>query len=294
MAPRARTPPPARRVSLVVTGACEQRALAASLARLFPDAAFDVALRDGFTSARLGVAPLLGGPVRSNLEKLAAEVVARVEPGMRGEPAEAVFVIDDLELCNADQPERVVAHFRAAVAAHLERAPFATEKSRAVAAERVRARCSLHLLAPMLEAYFFGEAAALSRAGAVAGRPIGLGPGGLERFAATDAGYLGRAPDRDVSWACAAAERAGHPKHYLQYLCDPDTAGTPGGFFYRETRGGVAALQALDWPQVLAGAVPFAHALVADLADVLSVPCPASGTPHPLTAPGKHDVLRNA
>ena len=293
---RRSAPASPQRVTLITTGVCEERALALSLQRFFPSAEFTVLRRDGFTSAALGPAPAVGGPDRSNLEKLVAEMIALIEPGQRGAPADWVFAVDDLELCNATQPTRVVAHLASAVRAHLANTPWPTLRSQQRATERARERCSFHLLAPMLEAYFFGEPAALVRAGAVRAPIVQHPAGDLEQFTATDAAYLGRATDPEVVWAKpTAAERTRHPKHYTQFLCDPAIAGTPRRSYYRETKAGAFALASLDWSQVLThpSATQFAHAFMADLADALGVACPFAGVPHPLTAPGKLGVLRN-
>jgi len=152
---------------LITPGICEERGLASSLKRTFPDAGFTSIRLDGFTSEALKPEPELGGDPATNLEKLAAELVAAVEPGERGKPADLVFLIDDLELKNSHQPQVAIHHMREAVRAHLERHPWRTERSRQRAVERIRERCSFHLLSPMLEAYFFGEPAGLRRAEAI-------------------------------------------------------------------------------------------------------------------------------
>jgi len=70
------------RVGLIVTGKCEHRGLAASLQRIFPEARFEALGRQpvvSFTSA--DVRQLPESPVPTTLQKLAARIVAEVEPG---------------------------------------------------------------------------------------------------------------------------------------------------------------------------------------------------------------------
>ncbi len=68
------------------------------------------------------------------------------------------------------------------------------EQETAIGRQNVRERCSFHLMAPMTEAYFFGEAAALKRAGAM------RNPSRFDRqvcdpeaFTVADSRYLGLA-----------------------------------------------------------------------------------------------------
>src|SRR6266404_5085681 len=97
-------------VALIPTGKLEHAALGPALARLFPDDTFVVRPParplDGFTSR--DVAPLAAappGPVPTNLEELAAELVNATFPGRRGERIDFAYVVEDLELCNQGQPD---------------------------------------------------------------------------------------------------------------------------------------------------------------------------------------------
>lgn len=154
-----------KRVALIVTGQAEHRALHLSLQRYFPDDRFEPQYRDSFTSIPLPAAPAFNPERPSLVEKLATALVAAVDPGRTGEPADLAVLVDDLELANTGAPERVVRHLRMAVADHVQRRwPSADRRDRCL--QLLQARCSFHLLAPMLEAYFFGEPAALRRAGA--------------------------------------------------------------------------------------------------------------------------------
>ena len=280
-----------RRVLLLVTGKCEQLGLPASLSRVFADA--DVSfeanewLIDSFTSARLaGDAPEEGIP--RTVDKFAQELVAAVE----ADCPDLVVAIDDLELANLDQPESVVALFRSAVVRHLENHEFPSGRALARAKERLRARCSFHLFAPMIEAYFFAEAKALVRAGAVQASKVDSAGIDLEKFVTTDARYLS-VPDTDDRQGWARPDRATHPKRYLKFLCDP---GNPSSRKYREGRGGMAALSSLAWDDVFAPpeGVALARSLFADLAEGLGVGTRFTGACHVATYDRLHaSVLRN-
>src|SRR5262249_49813292 len=142
---------------------------------------------NGFTSR--DVAPLAAappGPVSTELEDLAAELVNALFRRRRGEPRfDFAFVVEDLELKNDNQPDLVLGLFRDTVDRYI-RATW-PQTSGPVYAE-VRERCSFHLLRPMVEAYFFGDPTALVRAGAV--RQPQLPPDlDLEQFSTVDAPF---------------------------------------------------------------------------------------------------------
>lgn len=293
-----------KRVALLVTGKTEE-ALHQSLKRLFPDVEFVMRpRRDGFTSGPLPPTPLLHtlgtAPRPTDVERLAEALIAEVEPGRRDQkPPDLVVLVDDLELENQDWPERAIEHVRTAVRTHLEQHPWPSATSRERAYERVRERCSFHLFAPMVEAYFFREPAALARAGATRASRFDASAADVEiRFEVNDPDFLAP-PDRSREeklppWA--TANRARHPKHYLQFLCDP-TGTEPRA--YVETKGGQAALRDLDWPAVLAAEehVRFMRSLIHDLADALgeyAVAQSFAGATHSCTWPPPPDrLLRN-
>jgi hypothetical protein len=273
------------RVRLFVTGTCEREALHASLRSVFADQPVEFEREFspewGFTSTR--VPTYLPGE-KSRAARLAAALVADVDPALSDrEVPDLLIAIDDLELCNVDQAQHVVAYFRSAVHEHLgQRRWSASDRTRAV--ERVRERCSLHLLKPMVEAYFFGDRAALARAGAM--RPSLFDPiaNDVESFAVSDAGY------RDcAAFDCASRtlDKAMHPKRYLRHLTD---------HVYKETRGGADALAALAWGGVLDNHehARFARSLIADIAEKLDVPNPCAGGCAPETELKPRGLLRNA
>jgi hypothetical protein len=142
----------------------------------------------------------------------------------------------------------------------------------------------------MLEAYFFGEPAALERAGAT--RLARLEPvHHLEDFLAADPAFTVPDDVREHPWR--RPERGRHPKRYLSFLVDPDDNERAT---YKESRDGVRALSTLDWRQVFAHQPPgiaFAHSLFDDLASALGVPSPLPGACHALTTRRSEGTLRN-
>jgi hypothetical protein len=283
-------------VALLVTGELE-RALGKGLTRLFADVHFRPPVKlDGFTSTRLLDRSLPEG-VRTCVDKIAAQIVAEVEPGRRDTPPEMVLFVDDLELHNQSSPERVIEHLRDSVQRHIDDFSWPSHASRERARNRVRERCSFHLMDPMIEAYFFGEPAALVRAGAKRRSTVDPRIVDLERFLVRDADFLAwpdLGPGEEMPpWA--RPQRASHPKAYLQFLCDP--TGTVRRA-YRETEVGRRALGELDWGAVLEpkAHVRFLRSLILDIADRFgesAVTERFAGTSHPLTWPGRGAVMRN-
>jgi hypothetical protein len=272
-------------IALITTGECEHRALGASLQRAFEGA--ELAFVQPFqrpvpsiTSNHLGYpGPEAGG---TQVDKLVASMIATLE--QRRDAPDFVFAIDDLELPNIATAH----HVTQLVSDAFRRALGATPTHQRLA--RVRERCSFHLLCPMLEAYFFGEPAALQRAGG--GRPAKLDPTHhLEDFLAVDPEFMAPVEVREHPWR--RPDRARHPKRYLSFLVDLDDTER---VCYKESRDGVRALSTLDWTQVFAYQPPgiaFAHALFDDLADALGVENPFPGACHPLTARRSGGTLRN-
>jgi hypothetical protein len=283
-------------VALIPTGVMEHRALGHALATVFPDHAFVARPperhADSFTSR--DVAPLAtaqAGPVPTNLDELAAELVNAIFPGRRGQRIDFAYVVEDLELCNQGQPELVLGLFRDAVDKYIRRTwPQQSDKIYT----QVRARCSFHLFRPMTEAYLFGDAAALQRARV--SRPHQLPADlDLEHFRTIDQEFL--ALPAGTSQIADMPDREFHPKCYLRYLCDPTLMDKRKR--YRETDQGVAALRALDWSEVLGPLphCPFLHAFLDDLGEALNRPLPFVTSAHAdprVRFPGpKNRILRN-
>jgi hypothetical protein len=236
-------------------------------------------------------------PAPTTLQNLASRIVADIVDV--DDPPDLLIALDDLELVNAPHPELVAARVRDAVVAHMERYAWTSQAAREKATRLVRERCSFHLLAPMVEAYFFAEPGALVRAGASRPSRVDAAAIDLEAFVTDDPDYLGhplvphkQSPKRK-SWAIPLPERSRHPKHYLRFLCDPANPYTDR---YVETKGGAEALRKLDWPRVFAHGerVRLARSLFEDIADRLGVPHPFPGEGHPATSDFKSArVLRN-
>lgn len=289
-------------ISLLVTGVTEHTGLPDSLRQVFPSARFRIGnggrRLDGFTSHRLK--PLTGPRPRaeSYLDEFAARLVAETYPGRDGKPADLIVGVDDLELENMDQPELVVRLLREAVQAHVERSFQGNTRARVY--ERLQNHCSFHLLKPMVEAYFFGEPAALDRAGRALERTCLFGAEScdVEDFAVDDPAYMqvAEAANDKRDWRHGRQQRPRHPKKYLQFLCDP--AGD-GKTTYRESRGGAEALKRLAWEQVLRpGHVAYARALLADIAREVAPAPPVqavleSTSPCATWPPPRQPLLRN-
>jgi hypothetical protein len=270
------------RIGLITTGECEQRALVPSLARVFADhdVTFELSFAKpvrSFTSNRL-VHP--APPGRTLVDDFVTAIGATIS--QRNAP-DFVFAIDDLELANIQTPHHVTLLVRDAVLASPDRA---THRE----AQRFRDHCSVHFLCPMVEAYFFGEPAALTRAGAKRKAELDA-TRHLEKFTSIDLSYLDLPNVRHHPWR--NEDRRHHPKRYLRFLNDP-TEEEIGR--YRETKEGRDALAALDWARVFAyepAGIAFARSLFDDLADALHITSPFPGQCHSLTERKPNGVLRN-
>jgi hypothetical protein len=289
------------RVRLITTGRMEKEALGVSLSRLFPGHEFECKEHvDGFTSARL---PPESSPTSTplNLDKFAATLIAVFDPGNRRDRPRPDFVIgvEDVELCNADEPARITGALRRTLERRLAEWPGGSRTVEGLR-EALETKVSFHLMSPMTEALFFADTAALARATAPGlDRPNRFDPTAcdVESFEILDPDYLETPADPAgrCRWRTPDG-RQGHPKRYLIYLTDPGTGGR-----YRESEHGVSALKALDWPVVMGHPqrTRFARSLLADLADMLGPPegtlaSTIEGTTHPLTwPPPRHPVLRN-
>ncbi len=299
-----------KRVVLLVTGKTEE-ALGTSLKSIFPHVEFVVPpKRHGFTSYPLPASPILKrtGHAKQDtlIEKLMDGLIAEVEPGRRQDQPipDAVVLVDDLELGNVRWPERAIEHVRAAARACMEGFPWPSDSSRNRAAERLRDRCSFHLMCPMVEAYFFAESAALERAGAKRASAFDAKAVDAEQFFVHDLDFTAPKDHENKNslprWATPYRQR--HPKNYLQFLCDP--LGTSPRPYLEvdnaQTRSsGQAALRQLDWAKVFVQGqhVQFVRSLIHDLADALDEPDVKQrfpGATHPLTWPPSRDrILRN-
>jgi hypothetical protein len=301
-------------IALLVTGKTEFVALAESLRQVFPadfsyvnDHVADPESRlRGFTSR--DCTGYVGAPwsEESDLSWFVAHLVGAAFPGRHGDPPDLVVGVDDVELLNAGHPEVVVQVLQDAVRAHVERNWTGTARERVY--ERLQDHCSFHLLKPMVEAYFFGEPAALERAGQISSRTSRFDPEKRdpEDFLVDDPDYLGtpeppktarKSARAKRDWRLGTAKRPQHPKKYVQFLCDELGDGNTR---YREVTGGKAALERLAWGEVLRRPehASFARALLADIARTVP-PRPQYSemlAKDPVCAtwpPPRHRVLRN-
>ena len=252
-----------------------------------------------------------------------APIAAAADPNL--EEADFVFVLDDVELVNADQPEVVVAEFRHATEIHLQNLRKSGLRGQHTA-RRLEAvlpwRASFHLVMPMIESWLFADPQGPQNAGATHLPALWNDQDDPERFKTFDAAYL--ADDgRSCAhyWALSDKQkklkankplwlregsnqqplpRDAHPKHYLAWLCRDSNEHLCSS--YREAGGGTKALAKLDWISVLSRLehCTFLRAFVEDLADALGVPPivdVAAGCSNALTSchqPRNPRVLRNA
>ncbi len=298
------------RVMLITTGLMEELAFPRSLARLFPGHEFITRPHmDSFTSAALppDYAALREKRLLLNLEKFAKTLIGQVAGGRRDEPrADYVVALEDMELRNAEAPEAIIHALRDAVTHNLWGDGSTPKRQR----DALRTRCSFHLMAPMTEAYFFADPAALARAtGPGPDHPCRFDPSArdIEDFHVVDEPYLAapvvaKAERERHDWR--SEDRVRHPKRYVEYLTD---AKLDGKARYAETTHGRDALAELDWPRVVRrdDRAPvfarFARSLLADLVDMLgaSPSCPELDALdveqcHPLTwPPPRENLLRN-
>ena len=284
-------------IQLIVTGLTEDGALDRALSAVFPATrgGEPVTWRTGVIvpePANGRLKPVGHYPV-ANMVKLAKTMLDTLlrspQPGQP--PPDLVLAIGDVELHNLGQEVLLVAHLRAALTQEAKGHP---------AAERLRDRCAYHLLRPMVEATFFGDAASLGRAGvADTDRAPPLLARDVERF------EVDKDPHPDWTRRCAdGAQRNGtwwrHERHAADYLTH--LTGRPGATRYGKTTTGVAALSTLPWVNVIdTEPSPYLRALFDDLAAWFGHPSPLRPalTPAPLapthpdaTAPADR-LLRN-
>lgn len=275
------------RIKLIVTGDMEKLALHESLRRLFPtqrdgeDVVWEWPRKLNCTTSH----PLReGGEASRPMQELVKAMLAEAGIGKKGQPADLVIAIDDVELGNLAREHVIAQHVRAAV--ELVLAQYATntqERYRGL----LRERCSFHLFKPMVESYFFGDPAALRRSGVHDDvTPILVHPTDVEEFESADSTWLPtchaenrRHRDRSPWW-----RHESHPKHYIEHLT------RTGQATYDETQQGRDALLSLSWQQVpkVPEDTPLMGSLFQDVADWFLVESPlASGGTNPCFYPSR-------
>ncbi len=212
--------------------------------------------------------------------ELAKAMVAEAIAGKKGEAADLVIVVDDVELGNLGQEAVIAEHFCAAV-----NRVIAEKNHDANTEDRLRrelkTKCSFHLLKPMVEAYLFGDSAALGLAGVPNGvNPCLVHPTDVEQFESNDSLWM---PICQAENAQKQLQNKHwwrnelHPKRYLEHLTER------GHVTYEETTHGKDALIALDWNQVpkCQPDTPIVRSLFEDLSDWFGITSPISGQTHP-------------
>lgn len=285
------------RVQLVVTGDLEKGALGRSLERALRAAGADVTferpllLTDaGMTSNPLPDA-LAGAEIPRTVQRMAKALVTETFVGRSRHLPDLVVGIDDLELANVHQPHIVIAWLRRAIEDQIAQRYTVggvpsqlTDRVR----EALRTRCSFHLLVPLAEAYFFGEDAAVSRAGVAAGTVVHRVGADVESFATDDPEFRLRAEQKNREMRALGRDwwrEERHPKHYLEFLVERS------GGLYLETEGGVRALEILDWPAMgrIEAPMAFARALFEDVSEALGIDNPLGPRPtNACTYPARH------
>lgn len=291
-------------VRLVVTGDLERSALGPSITRAFeatsPDLTIDVAHKlDELTTTRLPDPSNRASRTPTPVTRMANALVTEALHNPRGNEADMVLGVADLELANADQPGVVLAWIRRAVLEEIDRRypsyPARNDATRA--RERVRERCSFHLFVPLVEAYFFGEPAALTRAGIPETTTIYRRGDDVEDFETSDPDFLRLCATLNAEKASQGAgwwREERHPKRYIDFLVER------AGGSYSENAG-ARALGTLEWPVVgaLPAATRFARSLFEDLSNLLETANPLGpGDTHEGTYPARRTrreerVLRN-
>lgn len=275
-----------RHIKLIVTGDMEKASLHDSLRRCFPaqncfgeNVVWDTPrYANCVTSSRLRHGKAPSNPMR----ELAKAMLAEALIGKTGEPADLVIVIDDVEINNLGQEGLIAEHFRCAVQLELtNRLASIHPNSHHALVQRVRDRCSFHLLRPMVEAYFFGDTNALTTSGVPAGTvPMLRHLTDVEDFESIDPHWLpmchqvNAEKHQHSSWWCN--ER--HPKDYLRHLVEK------GGGSYEEKENGERALRGLQWNAVvkIPTDAPIISSLFSDVFDWFGcVNTVCVGTPDP-------------
>jgi hypothetical protein len=276
------------RIKLIVTGDMEKAALHKSLQKFFHNQRHDgeQVIWDVprgplpcATSNRLRALPPNASPSKPMIE-LAKAMIAEAIAGKTGQPADLVMVIDDVELGNLNQEAVIAEHFRAAVneVILLRNHDSKTEDR---LRNELQQKCSFHLFKPMVEAYLFGDNAALRLAGVQSiANPCLVHPTDVEQFESNDPLWLPicqaeneKKQKQNKPWW----RNELHPKRYFEHITQR------GQVTYEQTKGGKDALIAVDWIQVpkCQQDIPIIRSLFEDISDWFGITSPISGKTHP-------------
>ena len=326
------------RIAILPTGRMEWEALPQALQSLFPQHEFyslqtkeevkSNKITDSFTSysfTSCNVETLLdknkpnnqtihGEIKQSNnayklIERAAAEAIGD-KKGKR-EVADLVLIIDDIELVNLHQPEKVVKVVREAAKRFLD--TFLYERIRQDRyTQALKNKVSFHLAKPMIESWLFADMEGLIKAcnpTRKANLLWGIDP---ECFLTNDPSYemdngeqcnWHNLSNREKStkkktyqpeWLKVGIQREIHPKAYLSWLCF--NASEKKCSSYSESGCGVTALQNLNWAMLFQNInhACFARSMIFDIATVLEVNNPFPGITAPETALlDQNRILRN-
>jgi hypothetical protein len=310
------------RIQLVVTGDLEM-CLPEVLARIFPEAVFLPAQRaHAFTTAAIpavtSLKPDTTLPDALRGYELLSRMLAAIDPGIHGVPADFAIALDDVEVTNRDNEAAILNYVRFLVGQLIKHGPhdrrgnplsstrpdepdvglvrpLKTPERRRCALQK---RCSFHLLAPMIEAPFFGDSTSIGPEAAARSK-FDSSQNDFEDFQTDDPAFVSPPDDWIPAGGTYAApwarpDRQFHPKRYLEFLLDPT------GFEqrpYREKVHGKSFLDALRWDTVFS--IPthgtLLRSLIDDIADMCATHRPpwAVGHLNQLTCLQKDGILRN-
>ncbi|MCP4123949.1 MAG: hypothetical protein GY751_19550 [Bacteroidetes bacterium] len=238
------------------------------------------------TSYRLRSLEENNSNLSSNMMSIARGMLAEAYPGRTGIPADLVIVIDDVELHNLKQEYIIAEHFRAAIE-HIIQDKQYNRREEERCRDRLREKCSFHLLKPMVESYFFGDTNALRNAGVPdTEKPKLVHPTDVEQFETNDPAWLPicREINKKQHWWWYN-ER--HPKHYLEHLIKRSSQNKE---LYEETNQGRKALEDIAWVQVpkCQSDAPFIRSLFEDIADWFGIQNPlGAGETNPYFYPAR-------
>ena len=256
-------------VKPIVTGDLERLSIHKSLGNIFPECKFLVPTKtDSITSNSLPDPKT--SDYRENCQELAKTAITAMED-KSGDRPDMVLIVEDLELCNLDQPQIVIQWVCRSIREVLE-TEYSSQHHRERAAQRIRETVSFHLLSPMVEAYFFADRNSLTLAQVPDPCDLHLVSDDLEAFETNHPGYLQSEPRRAVD------QPGRHPKNFIRYL---------SGGSYRESKHGTGALINLNWNNLNRGAFgsQLIRSMFEDVADVAGVQNPIGGPISELTYP---------